>query len=732
MPIRIRANSAPPSPRPQRIAFDNFEVNVRSGELCKNGSRIRLQAQPFQLLVLLLENAGEVVTREEICRELWPADTFVDFEHSLPAAVNKIREALGDAADNPRYIETLPKRGYRFIGRIKPEPPVEMPLAEQLQSVELVPVTAARLDTRWKWIIGVMVATALVAAAVLLIRLSRKPANSTVSSQPMIAVPFTSYPGIETAPSFSPDGSRIAFSWDNGTGNRSGRPGYDLYVKAIGSETVLRLTNHPAEWISSVWSPDGTQIAFHRMATDDNGIYVVPALGGPERKLISTHIPYAVAAPLSWSPDGKWLAFADTENGRPGDRAFLLNTETLEYHEFPHDPSCNHEGSLTFSHSGQELALLCVHSTTSFEYFVTDLQGKPKRSLTTRQEFPSGLAWSGDDKSLIVAGASAKGEEFYVIRVGDGEVHKLPVAAGNWPTISRDGYKLAFSLADDRVNIWRKDLEHPEAPALQMLVSTRQQNNSQYSPDGKHVAFDSARSGTWSVWVADADGANLVQISHEGPAGFPRWSPDSQKITFVMTELSGLTGVYTADLSDRVAHKLKTNVREADHPYWSHDGKWIYFRGSEGVGHQLYRCPVGGGDSTLLAGSQDLTTPQDLITPIESSDGKALYFQSRMVNSNIMMLALDRSGATPQEVSGIPRVFREFQWTLVHDGIYFTPQHSPRSICFFDFATRHTHEVFKADKDLDGGMSMSPDGRYMLYSQVDESNANIMLVSNFR
>ena len=72
------------------------------------------------------------------------------------------------------------------------------------------------------------------------------------------------------------------------------------------------------------------------------------------------------------------------------------------------------------------------------------------------------------------------------------------------------------------------------------------------------------------------------------------------------------------------------------------------------------------------------------------------------------------------------------QWTLVHDGIYFTPQHSPRSICFFDFATRHTREIFKADKDLDDGMSMSPDGRYMLYSQVDESNANIMFVSNFR
>ncbi|MGC2527328.1 MAG: winged helix-turn-helix domain-containing protein [Candidatus Acidiferrum sp.] len=704
-----------------RVAFDRFELDLRSGELRKDGRKIRLQAQPFQLLAMLIENAGEVVTRDEVCRALWQADTFVDFDHSVSAAVNKIREALGDSVEKPRFVETLPKRGYRFIGKIKLEAPVVIAVAKPQQSVELVPVPATKAWTSRKWTLGLVVAAVLVAAAVLFGWLSRKPGNS----QLMTVVPFTSYPGRETAPSFSPDGSRIAFSWDNGTRSRSGGPGFDLYVKAIGSETVLRLTNHPSEWISSTWSADGTQIAFHRLAADATGIYVVPALGGPERKLLATHIPYSVAAPISWSPDGKWLAFSDTENGRPDGRAFLLNMETLESHEFPHDPSCNHEGTLTFSHSGQELAMICVHNTTSFEYLVTDLQGKSKRSLATRHEFSHGLAWSGDDKSLIVSGSSPEGEEFYVIRVGDGEVHKLSVAGGESPTISRDGHKLAFSSDDDRVNIWRKDLEHPEAPAVQMLVSTRQQDISQYSPDGKHVAFDSTRSGTWSVWVADADGGNLVQISHEGPAGFPRWSPDSQKITFDMIELGGLAGVYMADISDRVAHKLKTNVGKADHPYWSHDGKWIYFRGSEGVGHQLYRCPVGGGDSTLLAGSLDLASS------IESSDGKALYFTSRIANSNIMMLALDRSGATPQEVSGMPRVFNESQWTLVQDGIYFAPQDSRRSICFFDFATRHTREIFKADKDLGDGMSVSPDGRYMLYSQVDEGDANIMIVNYF-
>jgi TolB-like protein len=113
-----------------RVAFDRFELDLRSGELRKDGRRIRLQAQPFQFLALLIENAGEVVTRDEVCHALWQTDTFVDFDHSVAAAVNKIREALGDSAENPRFIETLPKRGYRFIGKVdrtEPQAPAQVP-----------------------------------------------------------------------------------------------------------------------------------------------------------------------------------------------------------------------------------------------------------------------------------------------------------------------------------------------------------------------------------------------------------------------------------------------------------------------------------------------------------------------------------------------------------------------------------------------------------------------------
>src|SRR6478736_8915031 len=101
------------------VRFSVFEVDLRSGELRRSGVRIKLQDQPFRLLLILLDHAGDVVTREELQRQIWPSDTFVDFDRGLNNAVKRLREALGDTAESPRYIETLPKRGYRFIGALR-------------------------------------------------------------------------------------------------------------------------------------------------------------------------------------------------------------------------------------------------------------------------------------------------------------------------------------------------------------------------------------------------------------------------------------------------------------------------------------------------------------------------------------------------------------------------------------------------------------------------------------
>src|SRR6202049_4528819 len=103
---------------PRRLRFGVFEMDFRTGELRKHGMQVRLQKQPFQVLVMLLEHAGEVVTREELQKNLWPADTFVDFDHGLNKTINKIRESLGDSAENPRFVETIARRGYRFLASV--------------------------------------------------------------------------------------------------------------------------------------------------------------------------------------------------------------------------------------------------------------------------------------------------------------------------------------------------------------------------------------------------------------------------------------------------------------------------------------------------------------------------------------------------------------------------------------------------------------------------------------
>jgi DNA-binding winged helix-turn-helix (wHTH) protein len=124
-----------PAPSPQILRFGGYSLDLRAGELLKAGHRIKLQAQPCQILAILLQHPGEVVTREELREKLWPEDTFVDFDHSLNTAVKKLRQALNDEADKPRFIETLPRRGYRFIGAIAScesaeAPPSHIPTTE--------------------------------------------------------------------------------------------------------------------------------------------------------------------------------------------------------------------------------------------------------------------------------------------------------------------------------------------------------------------------------------------------------------------------------------------------------------------------------------------------------------------------------------------------------------------------------------------------------------------------
>ncbi|HXU18150.1 MAG TPA: winged helix-turn-helix domain-containing protein [Terriglobales bacterium] len=698
---------------PRLIRFGTFEVDLAAGEVRKGGVKLKLTGQPFQVLAILLERPGEVVTREELQRRLWP-DTFVDVDRNLNTTINKIREVLGDSADNPRYVETLPRRGYRFIGELER-------LVQPVVAVK--PDGSSHSHQAWLKITAAVLAIAVFALGALAVyRWYRQehPEEQTA----MNVLPFTALPGEETSPAFSPDGSRIAFAW-NGNPKR-GAKGFDLYVKAIGSETLLRLTQHPSVWISPAWSPDGTQIAFHRLAGADTGIYVVPALGGPERKLLSTRVPRVWEISLiSWSPDGKWIAF----NNVPGDEhavMSLLSTETLETKRIPNGGDCLAPGQPAFSHSGDHLAYWCYRTEYQGDAGLYSLRlpdGKPKM-IGPFLAYPHGLTWSADDQKLIFSLWNTRSFQLGEVAVANGSVKRLALEDAELPTASPKGDKLAYSSISVRFDLWRRDLSQTDAPPAELIPSSRAQFDAQYSPDGKRIAFASTRSGRHGVWISSDDGSNLVQISNpHDESGSPQWSPDGKKLAFDSRPGESWE-IYVADVTEGKPRKLVTNISSVIQPYWSRDGKWIYFRSDEPGRMGIYRCPASGGDAIAL--SKDING----ISPQESFDGTTVYFASHGDNSTLKKTALSGQPGMESEVDGLPPLRNSKVWTLSSGGIYFVPAEAPRSVRYFDFASKQIRPIFEVDRDFGDGLSVSPDGRWIIYSQVGDVNSDIMLVDH--
>jgi Tol biopolymer transport system component/DNA-binding winged helix-turn-helix (wHTH) protein len=703
------------------LRFGDFEADLRSGELRKAGVKLKFGGQPFQVLTILLEQPGEVVTREELQKRLWP-DTFVDVDRNLNTAINKIREVLGDSAESPRFVETLPRRGYRFIGEV--EPPVEaaVPVEPDHRSI----------SHHWGKIVAVVVIALVGAAVAYRWHRQQRPQDQA----PLTAFPFTALSGEATSPAFSPDGSRIAFAWNGDPAQ--GAKGFDLYVKALGSETLLRLTQHPSESISPTWSPDGTQIAFHRLAGADTGIYVVPALGGPERKLRPTRmssssinfISRSDFTHISWSPDGKWIAFADAAQKEEQGRIYLLSTDTLQARQIPISPMCIGEGMPAFSHNGEDLAYWCFLMNNGAAVLqALPISGGQPKTVSSSRAYPNGLTWSADDEKIIYSLYSVRGGNFTSelgeVTVANGSTKKLAFAGSAMlPTTSLGGDKLAYSSLSTSMNIWRRDLLHPESPAVELIPSSRAQFDAQYSPDGKRIAFSSLRSGVQGLWISSDDGSNLVQISNpHNQSGSPQWSPDGKKIAFD-SRPQDRWEIYVADVAEGRPRKLATNISDLIRPHWSRDGKWIYFRSEEPGRMGIYRCPASGGDAIALSRETG-------VSPQESFDGKTAYFASTFSKPVLRKVSLLALPNTASDVDGLPRLSHAGLWTLSPGGIYFVPSEAPRSLRYFDFASKQPRPVFDLDEYFGSGLSISPDGRWVLYSQISDINSDIMLVDHF-
>jgi Tol biopolymer transport system component len=317
-------------------------------------------------------------------------------------------------------------------------------------------------------------------------------------------------------------------------------------------------------------------------------------------------------------------------------------------------------------------------------------------------------------------------DELGEVTVENGSTKQLAFAGSAMlPTVSSKGDKIAYSSLFTNKDIWRRDLLQPESPPVKLIASSRAQWDAQYSPDGKRIAFSSLRSGLSGVCISSDDGADLVQISNPNHvSGSPQWSPDGNRIAFD-SHPGEHWEILVADVAERKPRKLVTNISNVTRPHWSRDGKWIYFNSMGPGGTGVYRCPASGGDAVLLSKGIVLVNAQ------ESLDGKTVYFASNHDKSTLKQVALPAQPGTESKVDGMPPVRAAELWTLFREGIYFVPDEAPRSLRYFDSATRQVRPIFELDRDFYDGLSVSPDGRWIIYSQVGDENSDIMIVDHF-
>jgi DNA-binding winged helix-turn-helix (wHTH) protein len=369
------------------IRFDVFEVDLQAGELRKDSRKVKLQEQPLRVLSSMLQRPGQLVTRKELCQKLWPADTFVDFDHGLNSAVARLRDALSDSAEQPKFIETVPKRGYRFIASLNRDASPE-PRESQPASVE--ESSAARV-----WI-GIGAALfVLVSAIVLAWSWSKTAASSDVGVSSRKS-------GITSAPAYSPDGKQVAFRQNQGRQNDG------IFTALVGGENPLRLTSHPGDF-GPAWSPDSRQIAFIRYSGNTLSIYTVPALGGMVHQVYST--PGAFGEGLTWSKTGKTLALSESSTLDPA-RSWIVVFSLADSasRRLTSPPVGYRDDEPVFSPDGSKVAFVRSEvAGAANNVFVVAVTGGEARQLTFHDRPIFGPpAWSHDGREIVVSSTGGR------------------------------------------------------------------------------------------------------------------------------------------------------------------------------------------------------------------------------------------------------------------------------------------------------------------------------------
>jgi Tol biopolymer transport system component/DNA-binding winged helix-turn-helix (wHTH) protein len=711
---RARAADGAARPSPGDFRIGDRLVRPRLNRIVTPDATLRLEPKVMQVLLCMALRPGEVVTKEELFRDVWQG-AFVT-EDVLTRAVGELRRVFQDDAARPRVIETIRKSGYRLIAPIVPE----LPRPAALQADARI---ATHLPNDLIFILIGLALAGLITAGVITLSRSRRSAPG-----PMRVRPVTTLPGNERDPAVSPDGTRVAFVWNGGSG-----ADYSLYVQLVDGQSPLRLTKEAGvEDRAPAWSPDGQRLAFTREARGACRILLVSALGGEERPL----------APcgdreyrrLAWSPDGRWLALSRRDNGGPL-AVELLSPETLERRRVTHPPAAIlGDTSPAFSPDGVSLAFTRnITDSVNDLYRVPVESGEPAR-LTFDNRDTMGSSWSEDGKSLIFSSSRAGIYSLWRVPASGGE--PTWVAGGGikmkHPSTARAKNAVAFENWLYEVNLWRvparpgSPLSNPRLSSpLRLTADTDEWNyEPAISPDGGRVAFVSTRSGSEEIWVTGRDGGTAMKLTSFGGARMetPRWSPDGRRLVFSVRRETR-ADLWVVEAAGGVPDHLTSGPGDALAPSWSRDGQSIYFASRRSGAWQLWKLRVS--DHSAAAVTRD-----GGYAARESPDGRALYFTRA-----------DEPGIWRQDAVGgaASRVVAELapedweNWDVGTDGVYFREPSGPHkepTVVFLAFGSSQPIPLAPLPEQGWSGFSVSPDGSWLVYPRADRHTCDIRLIEN--
>jgi eukaryotic-like serine/threonine-protein kinase len=714
----------------RRIRFGPYEADLAAGELRKNGRLIRLQEQPFQVLAVLLERPGEVVTRDELRERLWAGETFVDFDQGLNTAISKLREALGDSAANPRFVETVPRRGYRFTF------PLEKP-SEPVAALEtLVPVAEASAGRRWPrwlettWMWQAVAGCCLILAATFAFLWLRQSPPERHTAQFHIEPPAeTHFTALHSGTAISPDGRFIVFSATAGA--LVSTVASPLWLRPLDSVHARPLPE-TAGGDYPFWSPDSKSLAFFSL----NGrLMRIDITGGPAVELC-----VCAGSGGSWSRDGVILFAAagglrrvPAAGGMPEKVTEIDASRRETSHESPQflpggkrflyligstDPNTRgvYVGSLDRSqqrnrllatkskaiytppHHGHTGSLLWLRERTllsqTFDADSLRLRGDPApvaENMTVVSNDPRvslyAAFWASDTGILAYHDGEAadKTRLVWMSREGKRLEEAGPEDRYGFQALSPDGKRVAVGRVDATysTDVW--SYEFSRKVMTRLTFDPANDFAPIWSPDGRQIVFSSNRSGITQLYRKNADSSGpeeqLTSDPGSGQKWATDWSRDGRYLLYSQYSPKTSWDLWALPLEgDRKPVALVQNPWNEGQGVFSPDGKWIAYISTQSVPVQVFVQAFTGSPSP--AGGKWQVSKNGGLVPLWRGDGKELFYFVPAQVSKFMAAGIRvESGVievgAPRELFSAPTLDVNFRsWSVTADGQRFLIEES--------------------------------------------------------